>query len=156
MDDTDRELLRELLDGRLPPERAEQARRLLERDAEARRFVDEHRALWDALAEAFTEPVPVADEAFRRAILESARDERPRRVIPWRPTLAAAALLLAALSLHLARDDGGAPSPDEQQMVRYLHVLRSLPSLERGAGALDLRYDLEVLRAFEGELEGGG
>jgi hypothetical protein len=46
--------------------------------------------------------------------------------------------------------------PADKEVVRYLHILRDLEMLETFGPELDLRGDLEVYRAFSGELEGEG
>lgn len=151
IDERTRQLLQDLVDGSLPGHRRAEAEDLLHRDAEARRFVEEHRALWLVLGEAFEDEGARSDELFRARV---ARAARGRSRAPLRRLALAAAVLLAVVGTWLGLPDAAALSPEDQQVVRYLHVLRAFDVLERQAQALDLRYDLEVLRAFEGEGEG--
>ncbi|RKY20130.1 MAG: hypothetical protein DRQ55_08685 [Planctomycetota bacterium] len=156
MDDAQRQLLQALTDGTLEPARQAEADALLASDAEAARFVAEHRALWAALGDAFGDTGVRPEARFRSAVREAHQSQTPRRVIPLRRLTAAAAVLLAALALHFSGREEGALSAEDHQVVRYLHVLRSFDVLQQQAAALDLRYDVEVLHAFEGELEGEG
>lgn len=155
MDEQQRQLLQDHLDGSLPPERQVEVSALLARDAAARRWVAEHQLVWAALGEAFDAPATDVDDGFRRSVLERADNLPTPRHLKLRPLLAAAAVLLVALLLHLSSREG-ALSTDDQQMLRYLHVLSSFDVMQENTDALDLRYRMEVLRAFEGELEGGG
>jgi anti-sigma factor RsiW len=161
MNDLERVLLQEYVDGSLPAGRTADVERLLERSVVARRFVEEHRALWDALGEAFPEDEEAAGPSpeFRARTVEAAGHAEPSRV-RWGLVagVAAAALVTIAVSLWMRGDTSplrGIPAAD-REVVRYLHVLRELETLEALGVELDLRGDLEVYRAFSGELEGEG
>jgi anti-sigma factor RsiW len=156
MDDRDRELLQDLVDGTLEESRRADAEALVAADDEARRFVAEHRALWAALGEAFDQTGVRPDGGFRQAVELQRRSETPQRIVPLRRVAAIAAVLLASAVLYFTTPDDGQLTGDDVQVVRYLHVLESFDSIGRHGRALDLRYDVEVLRAFEGELEGEG
>jgi len=156
VNDSERTLLEDHLDGRLDALDEARVTMLLERDGEARRFVREHEAVWDALGEAFPEKEE-ADEAFAQTTVARALREGPRgRRLP----LALAAALLLALGLaawwSATRGTGDGLAPGDEEVVRHLHVLRDLELLEAHAEALDLRVRWDVLRAFEGEQEGEG
>ena len=149
MDDTLRDLLTDYLDGSLPAAQAREVDELLERDPEARAFVDEHRLVWEALGEALDDVGVAPDPAFRSRVLAQAR---PQRVIPWAraASLAAAVLVAATLVVWFLQDDGPpALSPEDGQVVRYLHVLDHFEMLDTRGRDLDLRRDLEILRALE-------
>jgi anti-sigma factor RsiW len=161
MNDLEQVLMQEYLDGTLPEEREIDVERLIADSPTARKFVAEHRAIWDALGEAF----PEADDEsapspeFRARTLEAATQAQPRR-IRWGMVagVAAAAMVVVSVSSWMRGDTSplrGIPAAD-REVVRYLHVLRDLDMLESFGEELDLRGDLEVFRAFSGELEGEG
>lgn len=158
MDERTLERLREHLDGTLEPARREELAELLANDVEAQRFVAEHELIWQALGEVeLGAPVHTSAE-FRERAVEGVRESVPmaRR---WGTLTAAAAVLVATLfvSSWLRRDRVDASlGAEDQQIVRYLHVLRNFDLIERYERELDLRADVDVLRAFEGELESEG
>jgi anti-sigma factor RsiW len=156
MNDRDRELLQDLIDGTLDESRRAEAEDLAAADDEARRFVAEHRALWAALGEAFDRTGVRPDGGFRQAVEQKRQSETPQRVMPLRRVAAIAAVILASAVLYFTIPDDGQLTGDDLQVVRYLHVLEPFDAIGRHGRALDLRYDVEVLRAFEGELEGEG
>lgn len=155
MNDTERYLLEDHLDGRLHANSEAEVAALLVRDREARRFVRDHRAVWDALGEVYGE-LDEPSEVFTRSTVNRALSERPRRRIP----LGLAAALLIALGLatwwRMARPPAPLIDPADEEIVRHLHMLRDLELLETHAEALDLRLRWDVLAAFEGEQEGEG
>lgn len=161
MNDLEQVLMQEYLDGSLPEERASDVERLLERSADARRFVEEHRAIWEALGAAY----PAGEEEFEPSpeflarTVEAAEQAAPQR-IRWGmiASVAAAALLVVGVSSWMRGDTSplrGIPVAD-REVVRYLHVLRDMEMLGTFGEQLDLRGDLEVYQAFSGELEGEG
>ena len=157
MDENTYQLLTGLLDGSLSPDEERRARDLLERSDEARRFVAEHRALWEELGRAFDDAAATSDPAFRARTLAAAQMSEPRRsTLSLRRIASVAALLLVAVSLYLTRDLGRELSREDREMVQYLHVLQHFDLIQTRGEQLDLRYDLDVLRAFEGEGEGEG
>lgn len=157
MDETTYQLLTGLLDGSLTPDDERRARELLDGSDEARRFVAEHRALWEELGRAFDDVPATSDPAFRARTLAAARASEPRRsALSWRRIASLAALLLVAVSLYLTRDLGRELSREDREMVQYLHVLQHFDLIQARGEQLDLRRDLDVLRAFEGEVEGEG
>ncbi len=165
MIDAERELLRRFLEGDLAEAERPACDALLARDAAARRYVAEHQRLWSVLGEAFVEAdgsAPPSAAWRETAVHEARRSERAARrllVHPrWVAALAASLLLAVALVLWWS----GERSPlrdipaEDQSLVRYLHVLQGLDTLERLGDEFDLRGDFEVWRAFEGELEDEG
>ncbi len=159
--DLERALLQQSLDGTLPDERRDDVRHLLASNADARRYVAEHRFLWDALGDALADTAdadPAAGDFVARTVAAASREEPPRVRWRWMAAIAAAAAVLMTLSTWLHTD--GSPLHDiptaDRDVVRYLHVLRNLDVLEARGVELDLRTDFEVFRAFEGEMEGEG
>ena len=156
MNDTDRSLLEDHLDGRLDALDEARVTMLLERDDAARRFVREHEAVWDGLGEAFAESDEVR-EGFAEATVARALRERPRRRVPL--GLAAALLLSLGFAAWWQSSQSAQPNllaPADEEVVRHLHVLRDMDLLDNHAEALDLRLRWDVWRAFEGEQEGEG
>jgi len=149
MDDTLRQLLTDYLDGSLPPGQRAEVEAVLARDPAARRFVDEHALIWDSLGEALGDTGVAPDPAFRARVLAGARVPR---VIPWArlASMAAGLLVAASVAVWFIQDDGPPPlSAEDQQIVRYLHVLDHFELLDTRGRDLDLRRDLEILRALE-------
>lgn len=149
MDDTLHQLLIDYLDGSLPAGQRHEVEALLAADSQARRFVDEHQLIWDALGDAL-EPTDVApDPAFRARVLAGAE---VRRAFPWArvASLAAGLLVSVSVAVWFLPDDAPPPlSPEDSQVVRYLHVLEHFELLDTRGRDLDLRRDLEILRALE-------
>jgi len=165
MTDADRDLLRRFLDGELSRDERAALEALLARDAAARRYVDDHERLWAALGEAFADAPgsSPASASWRQAAVQSARDsERGSRSLLVHPrwVAALAASLLVALALWIGWRGERSPLRDipaeDQNLVRYLHVLQGLDTLQRLGDEVDLRGEFEVWRAFEGELEDEG
>lgn len=156
MNDADRTLLEDHLDGRLDALDEARVTMLLERDESARRFVREHETVWEALGEAYAEEDQTA-EGFAEATVARALRENPRRRVPL--GLAAALLLslgFAAWWQSTQNVQAELLAPADEEVVRHLHVLRDMELLETHAEGLDLRLRWDVLRAFEGEQEGEG
>jgi len=159
--DLERALLQQSLDGTLPDERRDDVTRLLASNAEARRYVAEHRYLWEALEDALapsTEVDHAPGDFVARTVAAASRDEPPRVRWRWMAAIAAAAAVLMTVSTWLHTDSSplhDIPTAD-RDVVRYLHVLRNLDLLEAHGSELDLRTDFEVYRAFAGEMEGEG
>jgi anti-sigma factor RsiW len=158
MNDTLRELLIDYLDGSLPPSQRAEVDELISADPEAARFVSEHEQVWDALGEAFGDPEVEASEDFRAEVASRAAGSQVTRAWPLQRLLGLAACLAIGLTLFSwwISDRQGAPllSAEDAEVVRYLHVLREFDVIESMSDELDLRAQYDVLRAFEGELEG--
>ena len=149
MDDTLHQLLIDYLDGSLPAGQRLEVETLLAADPEARRFVDEHQLIWESLGAAMEDTGAAPDPGFRARVLAGAHVPR---VIPWARLASMAAGLLVGVSVAVwfLADDGPRPlSPEDQQVVRYLHVLEHFELLDTRGRDLDLRRDLEILRALE-------
>ena len=149
MDETLHQLLIDYLDGSLPAGQRSEVESLLQADPAARRFVDEHQLIWDALGSSQDEPGVSADPAFRARVLAGAQ---VRAAFPWArvASLAAGLLVSASVAVWFLQDEGPPPlSPEDQQVVRYLHVLEHFELLDTRGRDLDLRRDLEILRALE-------
>lgn len=151
------QLLRDHVDGTLPDHRRADVERLLARP-EARRFVDEHRLVWDALGDALAQEPEDESAAFRAETVRRAHADESRDAFRSRRFAAAlAAALLLAVGLLAVLRPPAAPSstlsPTDHDVVRHLHLLRDLPLVERWSRELDLRSRLDVLAAFAGELE---
>jgi anti-sigma factor RsiW len=156
MNDADRTLLEDHLDGRLDALDEARVTMLLERDDAARRFVHEHETVWDGLGEAFGE-LDETREGFAEATVARAFREHPRRRIPL--GLAAALLLSLGFAAWWQSGQSAQPNllaPADEEVVRHLHVLRDMDLIDTHAEALDLRLRWDVWRAFEGEQEGEG
>jgi len=158
MNDTLRELLIDYLDGSLPPSQRAEVDELIVADPEAARFVKDHEEVWDALGEAFGDPDVEASADFRAQVASEAAVSQVSRAWPVQRLLGLAACLAVALTVFSwwLNDPSGAPalSGEDADVVRYLHVLREIDIVESMSGELDLRAQYDVLRAFEGELEG--
>jgi anti-sigma-K factor RskA len=159
VNDLERVLLQDYVDGTLAEERLQDVSSLLENNATARRFVAEHQVVWDALGDAFGEPDVRANAEFREQTLSAAERSSPKTQGRWRVAgLAAAALLAVAAYGWITRADSPLSDipPADREVVMYLHVLQSLEVAETYGPELDLRGDFEIYRAFEGERDGEG
>ncbi|MDG2150417.1 MAG: hypothetical protein P8N09_12940 [Planctomycetota bacterium] len=161
MNDLEQKLLQEHLEGTLPEERAGDLDQLLSSSPEARRFVAEHQALWEALGVAFSDTAESCEGSpeFRARVSQAARQVRPQR-IRWGMLagVAAAALVVLAVTEWIYKSDSpleGIPAAD-REVVRYLHILRDMEMVELFGEELDLRGELEIHRAFSGELDNEG
>ena len=162
---TERDQIRlmEYLDGRLPADAAADVERWLADDPAARRLADQHRRTWDLLGEASeTLPSPAeagGSDAFRHTTLERVRrDARPRPAAARRSLALLAAALLVVVTLFALQED---PAPwsrlsaEERDIVQNLDLLESLDLLDTYGRQLDLAVDIEIMRAFDGELAEG-
>lgn len=158
MNETLRELLIDFLDGSLPPSQRVEVEQLIAADPQAARFVREHQQVWDALDDAYGAPDVEASEDFRTQVASQLALSGGRRPWPLQRLLALAACLALGLTLFTwlleERSSGLGLSREDQQVVRYLHVLREYDVVETLSSELDLRAEYDVMRAFEGELEG--
>ena len=157
MSDLDRALLEQFVDGSLPSEREGDVATLLGRNPAARRFVAEHKAVWEALKEADEHGVQVASSAFREQLLALPELKAgAQRSGLWRYASLAAAVLIA-VTLYSVWGPGASrlPAVDaaDREVVRYLHVLKRVELLESQAQELDFCGQYEVYRAFDGELK---
>lgn len=158
MNDTLRELLIDYLDGSLPPSQRAEVEELIVVYPEAARFVKDHEEIWEAMGEAFGDPDVEASADFRAQVVSEAAASQLSRAWPVQRLLGLAACLALALTAFSwwVNDPSGTPalSTEDADVVRYLHVLREVDIVESMSDELDLRAEYDVLRAFEGELEG--
>ncbi len=162
MNETLRELLIDYLDDALPPSQRAEVELLIAADPEAARFVREHQQAWAALAEAYGDPAIEAvvqpSESFRARVTADVDGSSTSRAWPPQQLLALAACLALGLTLFTWMLSDRSPtsqlSAEDQHVVRYLHVLREYGVLDSMGPELDLHADYDVLRAFEGEIEG--
>jgi len=159
MDERDGLRLMEYLDGRLDARERAEVEAWLARDPQARALLAEHRRLWQALG-ALPAPQVQASEAFRRATVQRASEERTAGVTPLRlraVALLAASLLVVAVGwAWFAAHERAQLSPLDREVVGHLHLLESYDFLRTHADELDIAVRSEVLRHFEGELPAGG
>jgi anti-sigma-K factor RskA len=146
--------LMEYADGTLPPAERERVEAWLAVDAEARRVLAQHRALWGLLGESDPAP-PVRESAeFRRRTVARAReqDAEPAFGGGWRSratALAAAAVLIGVIGFAWQDAESRSALDDaDVAVVGHLDLLERLPFLEQHAEALDLANGAVVLRAF--------
>ncbi|MFT7462897.1 MAG: anti-sigma factor RsiW [Pseudohongiellaceae bacterium] len=162
MNDSLRELLIDYLDDGLPPSQRAEVEQLIAADPKAERFVSEHQEVWAALGEAFGEAAELQPSGdFRAQVVSSAESQERNQsqgAWPLDHMLALAACLALSLTLFTwllgDRMPASSLSADDQQVVRHLHVLQEYDVVESMSTALDLRAEYDVMRAFEGELEG--
>ena len=162
MNETLRELLIDYLDDVLPPTQRAEVEELIAADPSAARFVSEHQALWAALGDAYGDPAIEAavqpSDAFRARVTAEIESSSTARAWPLQKLLALAACLALSLTLFTWMLSNRAPgahlSAEDQHVVRYLHVLREYDVVDSMGATLDLHADYDVLRAFEGEIEG--
>ena len=159
VNDLERVLLQDFVDGTLAEERLTDVSTLLGRSESARRFVAEHQVIWDALGDAYGEPDVRANAEFREHALALTLGSATPTQGRWRVAGLAAAALLAVIA-YAWFDRGGSPLSDipaaDRNVVKYLHVLQNLELAETYGAELDLRGDFEIYRAFEGERDGEG
>ena len=157
MNEPDQIRLMEYLDGRLDSGEAAEVEAWLARDGDARRLADEHRATWRLLGELDVTGEARAVAGFREATVRAARAETAasRPSVPLRTVALIAATLIVAVGLFIMRTS--APgwtklSGEERLVVQNLDLLESLDVLEIYGSELDLAVQVDILRAFEGEL----
>ncbi len=183
MDERDGILLMGYLDGALTPDETARVEAWLARDPQARRLLEEHRLVWQALGEAWSQPdvratsgagvvrnfrAPVTATAGAAAgapargpadaTAESPRAPRPRFDVGARGAALLAASLVAAVALFAWWDRppvNGLSSAD-QDIVAHLDLLESLDFVDKRGEQLDLAAGVELLAAFDGELPEGG
>lgn len=153
MTDSRDRLLQQALDPDAPDDARRAAEAALADDPAGARRLAEHRAVWDALGELDTplsdvSPEHFASEVGRRAQREERRARRFRLVRGASPALAATLLVVVGLAWFghrawVTRDD---------QLVRFLHLVEHAELADSRGVALDLRSEVEIRRAFEGEL----
>ncbi len=163
MRERDQIRLLEYLDDRLSANERSEVEAWLAVDAEARRLVDEHRLVWDALGtlEGVHDPQLAAPSgSFRERVQQSAggltTTEPFSRGLQATGLLAAAVVLAVAVFQWYAPSQGTADlllSDEERMVVQDLDLLENLELLEQYGVELDLARELEVMRAFDGEGE---
>ena len=141
--------LMEYLDGTLSAVERQDVEAWLAVDAEARRTLAEHRALWTLLDAADTAPAADTSEEFRRRTLERAREPA---FTSWKPR--AVALIAASVLVGVvvfAWHDAASHSTlaaEDVAVVGNLDLLEDLDFLEQHADVLDASVLAGVLREF--------
>jgi hypothetical protein len=141
--------LMQYLDGTLPATERRGVEAWLAVDPEARRIAAQHRALWELLGDADTEPVPAADEEFRRRTLQRAGDPGFAAWKPRRAALIAASLLVGVVVF--AWHDAASRSViggEDLLVVGNLDLLERLEFADAHGTALDDMVYASVLRTF--------
>ena len=157
-----RELLIEYLDDALPPSQRAEVEELMAADPSAARFVQEHQEIWAALGEAYGDPAIEdaiqASADFRARVTAGVDSGTTSRSWPLQHLLALAACLALSLTFFTwmlgDRAPGAQLSAEDRHVVRYLHVLQEFDVLDSMSAELDLHGEYDVMRAFEGEIEG--
>lgn len=148
------ELLARALDLEIAEASRAAARAELEATPEGRAALADHEALWDALGE--LDGPANADDLFTQRVLSEA-ERQDRRVGRFRlvrgmgPSLAASLLILVAAFAWWSHQEQ--VREQDADVVRYLHLLQALDVVDRFGEELDLRTEVEIHRAFDGELD---
>jgi anti-sigma factor RsiW len=157
MNEHDQIRLMEYLDGRLDERASAEVEALLANDEIARRLADEHRAAWELLGQLETPAEACRVPGFRDATVRAAHEETAasRPPIPMRTVALIAASLIVAVGFAIMRSAAPAwtkLSDEERMVVQNLDLLESLDVLETYRSELDLAVQVDILRAFEGEV----